>query len=81
MLLLIIITDSTFYRFFVKQIHKDTTRSLLAQNSITEFNNGIMLKCYLINQVYFQINMYKNEQKVHISQIDRKKVEVEVNNL
>ena len=34
-----------------------------------------------INQVYFQINMYKNEQKVHISQIDRKKVEVEVNNL
>ena len=33
-----------------------------------------------INQVYFQINMYKNEQKVHISQIDRKKVEVEVNN-
>ena len=34
-----------------------------------------------INQVYFQINMYKNEEKVHISQIDRKKVEVEVNNL
>ena len=34
-----------------------------------------------INQVYFQINMCKNEQKVHISQIDRKKVEVEVNNL
>ena len=34
-----------------------------------------------INQVYFQINMYKNEQKVHISQIDRKKVEVEVSNL
>ena len=34
-----------------------------------------------INQVYFQINMYKNEQKVHISQVDRKKVEVEVNNL
>ena len=31
-----------------------------------------------INQVYFQINMYKNELKVHISQIDRKKVEVEV---
>ena len=26
-----------------------------------------------INQVYFQINMYKNEQKVHISQIDRKR--------
>ena len=34
-----------------------------------------------INQVYFQINMYKTEQKVHISQIDRKKVEVEVSNL
>ena len=42
---------------------------------------AIVITIQSINQVYFQINMYKNEQKVHISQIDRKKVEVEVNNL
>ena len=44
-------------------------------------NDDIAINFQSINQVYFQINMYKNEQKVHISQIDRKKVEVEVCNL
>ena len=49
-------------------------KSLVVISSLDQINQSI-------NQVYFQINMYKNEQKVHISQIGWKKVEVEVSNL
>ena len=54
-------------------------RNIASDNVMRHFANISINQS--INQVYFQINMYKNEQKVHISQIDRKKVEVEVSNL